>query len=288
MTKSSIEWPEEEKIGIHGSIFHLESVFISTYNGAHMAMMIEVKNLKKRYGDKMAVDGISFNVKKGEIFGILGPNGAGKTTTLEMMETLRPIDGGTVLIDGINVDKDPDKIKYIIGVQPQTPAFQDKTKLTEVIEMFAAAYGEKVDPMAFLRDVELEEKANSYVESLSGGQKQRLSITTALVHGPKVFFLDEPTTGLDPQARRNLWGLIEKVRDRGISVIMTTHYMDEAEVLCDRIAVMDNGKIVAIDTPKNLIKQLLKRGFTKEQHVEQANLEDVFIDLTGKGLREDI
>jgi ABC-2 type transport system ATP-binding protein len=252
-----------------------------------MAMMVEVKDLMKRYGDKQAVDGVSFSVKKGEIFGILGPNGAGKTTTLEMMETLRPIDGGTVIIDGIDVASDPDKIKYMIGVQPQTPAFQDKTRLTEVIEMFAAAYGEKVDPMQFLRDVDLEEKANSYVESLSGGQKQRLSITTALVHGPKVFFLDEPTTGLDPQARRNLWGLIEKVRDRGISVIMTTHYMDEAEVLCDRIAVMDNGKIVAIDTPKNLIKQLLKRGFKKEQHVEQANLEDVFIDLTGKGLREE-
>ncbi|TAL14105.1 ABC transporter ATP-binding protein [Patescibacteria group bacterium] len=251
-----------------------------------MASMIEVKNLKKRYGDKQAVDGVSFDVKKGEIFGILGPNGAGKTTTLEMMETLRPIDSGTVIIDGINVAKDPQAIKYLIGVQPQSPAFQDKTKLTEVIEMFAAAYGEKVDPLQFLRDVDLEEKANSYVESLSGGQKQRLSITTALVHGPKVFFLDEPTTGLDPQARRNLWELIEKVRDRGISVIMTTHYMDEAEVLCDRIAVMDNGKIVAIDTPKNLIKQLLKRGFKKEQHVEQANLEDVFIDLTGKGLRE--
>lgn len=251
-----------------------------------MTAMVEVKNLKKRYGDKQAVDGISFSVKKGEIFGILGPNGAGKTTTLEMMETLRPIDGGTVMIDGIDVAKHPQAIKYLIGVQPQTPAFQDKTKLTEVIEMFAAAYGEKVDPMAFLRDVDLEEKANSYVESLSGGQKQRLSITTALVHGPKVFFLDEPTTGLDPQARRNLWGLIEKVRDRGISVIMTTHYMDEAEVLCDRIAVMDNGKIVAIDTPKNLIKQLLSRGFKKDQHVEQANLEDVFIDLTGKGLKD--
>lgn len=247
--------------------------------------MIEVKNLKKRYGDKQAVDGVSFNVKKGEIFGILGPNGAGKTTTLEMMETLRPIDGGTATIDGINVAENPQKIKYLIGVQPQTPAFQDKTKLTEVIEMFAAAYGERVDAMQFLRDVDLEEKAGSYVESLSGGQKQRLSITTALVHSPKVFFLDEPTTGLDPQARRNLWSLIEKVRDRGISVIITTHYMDEAEVLCDRIAVMDNGKIVAIDTPKNLIKQLLKRGFKKEQHVEQANLEDVFIDLTGKGLR---
>jgi len=250
--------------------------------------MVEVRNLKKRYGDKQAVDGVSFNVKKGEIFGILGPNGAGKTTTLEMMETLRSIDEGTVLIGGINVAEQPDKIKYIIGVQPQSPAFQDKTKLTEVIEMFAAAYGERVDPMAFLRDVDLQDKASSYVESLSGGQKQRLSITTALVHGPKVFFLDEPTTGLDPQARRHLWELIENVRKRGISVIMTTHYMDEAEVLCDRIAVMDNGKIVAIDTPKNLIKQLLARGFSKEQHVEQANLEDVFIDLTGKGLREEI
>lgn len=248
--------------------------------------MIKVENLKKRYGDKQAVDGISFSVKKGEIFGILGPNGAGKTTTLEMMETLRPIDSGSVVIDGIDVASEPDQIKYIIGVQPQTPAFQDKTKLTEVIEMFGAAYGEKVDPMKFLRDVELEDKANSYVENLSGGQKQRLSITTALVHGPKVFFLDEPTTGLDPQARRHLWDLIEQVRAKGISVVMTTHYMDEAEILCDRIAVMDNGKIVAIDTPKNLIKQLLDRGFKKEQHVEQANLEDVFIDLTGKDLRE--
>lgn len=251
-----------------------------------MSMMIEVRDLKKKYGDKQAVNGVSFSVKKGEIFGILGPNGAGKTTTLEMMETLRPIDSGTVLIDGIDVAKNPQKVKYLIGVQPQSPAFQDKTRLTEVVEMFAAAYGEKVDVMQFLRDVDLEDKAKNYVEDLSGGQKQRLSITTALVHGPKVFFLDEPTTGLDPQARRHLWELIEKVRDRGISVVMTTHYMDEAEILCDRIAVMDNGKIIAQDTPKNLIKALLKRGFKKEQHVEQANLEDVFIDLTGKGLRD--
>jgi len=251
-----------------------------------MKTMIEVKNLKKRYGDKQAVDGVSFSVKKGEIFGILGPNGAGKTTTLEMMETLREIDEGEAYIDGINVAENPGKVKYLIGVQPQTPAFQDKTKLTEVVEMFAAAYGEQVDVMEFLRDVDLEEKANSYVEDLSGGQKQRLSITTALVHGPKVFFLDEPTTGLDPQARRHLWELIKQVRDKGISVIMTTHYMDEAEILCDRIAVMDNGKIVAIDTPQNLIQQLLKRGFSKKQHVEQANLEDVFIDLTGKELRD--
>ncbi len=248
--------------------------------------MVEVKDLKKRYGDKQAVNGISFTVKKGEIFGILGPNGAGKTTTLEMMETLRPIDSGSVKIDGIDVKKNPQAIKYIIGVQPQTPAFQDKTRLTEVIEMFGAAYGEKVDAMKFLKDVDLEEKAKSYVEDLSGGQKQRLSITTALVHGPKVFFLDEPTTGLDPQARRHLWELIEQVRQKGISVIMTTHYMDEAEILCDRIAIMDNGEIVAIDTPRNLIKQLIARGFKKSQEVQQANLEDVFIDLTGKDIRE--
>ncbi len=250
-----------------------------------MKAMIEVKNLKKRYGQNQAVDGVSFEVKKGEIFGILGPNGAGKTTTLEMMEALRTIDSGRALINGIDVAKEPHEIKYLIGVQPQSPAFQDKTKLTEVVEMFGAAYGEKVDSLQFLKDVGLEEKANSYVESLSGGQKQRLSITTALVHGPKVFFLDEPTTGLDPQARRNLWELIEQVRDKGISVVMTTHYMDEAEVLCDRIAVMDEGKIVALDTPKKLVKDLLKRGFKKKQYVEQANLEDVFIDLTGHGLR---
>jgi ABC-2 type transport system ATP-binding protein len=251
-----------------------------------MKYMVDVKGLTKRYDDKTVVNGVSFQVKKGEIFGILGPNGAGKTTTLEMIETLRPIDGGSAEIDGIDVAKDPNTIKRLIGVQPQSPAFQDKTKLKEVIELFAAAYGEKVDVMQFLRDVELEDKADAYVENLSGGQKQRLSITTALVHGPKVFFLDEPTTGLDPQARRNLWDMIRKVRDRGVSVIMTTHYMDEAEILCDRIAVMDAGEIVALDTPKNLIKALLKRGFTKAQEIEQANLEDVFIDLTGKALRD--
>lgn len=251
-----------------------------------MSNILTVKDLVKIYDDRRVVDGISFSVKKGEIFGILGPNGAGKTTTLEMLESLRPIDGGEAMIDGVNVAKHPDQIKRLIGVQPQSPAFQDKTKLREVIEMFAAAYGERVDIMQFLRDVDLESKADAYVEQLSGGQKQRLSITTALVHGPKVFFLDEPTTGLDPQARRHLWELIEHVRAKGVSVVMTTHYMDEAEILCDRIAVMDAGKIIALDTPKNLIKQLLERGFSKKQHVEQANLEDVFIDLTGKELRE--
>ena len=248
--------------------------------------ILKVKDLKKVYDDKPAVDGISFEVNKGEIFGILGPNGAGKTTTLEMIETMREIDGGTAVIDGIDVAKDPDAIKHMIGVQPQSPAFQDKTKLTEIIELFAAAYGERVNAKEFLDEVSLGEKAASFAEDLSGGQRQRFSIAAALVHSPKVFFMDEPTTGLDPQARRNLWDLTKEVRDRGVTVIMTTHYMEEAEKLCDRVAIMDNGKIIALDTPKNLIKQLLKRGFKKKQHVEQADLEDVFIDLTGKGLRE--
>jgi ABC-2 type transport system ATP-binding protein len=248
--------------------------------------IVEVKGLTKKYGKKTVVKQISFQVKEGEIFGILGPNGAGKTTTLEMLEALRPIDGGSATLDGLDVATKPDAIKALIGVQPQTPAFEEKTKLTEIIEFFAAAYGEKVDARKFLKDVDLLEKANSYPEQLSGGQRQRFSIATALVHGPKVFFLDEPTTGLDPQARRNLWDLVKNVRDRGVTVIMTTHYMDEAELLCDRVAVMDKGKIIALDTPNNLIKSLIKKGFKKEQHVEQANLEDVFIDLTGKALRD--
>lgn len=249
-------------------------------------IILKVSDLKKVYDNKPAVDGISFEVKKGEIFGILGPNGAGKTTTLEMIETMREIDGGSVTIGGLDVATQPNEVKRIIGVQPQTPAFQDKQKLSEIIEMFAAAYGERVNTQEFLDDVQLGEKANSYAEQLSGGQRQRLSIATALVHNPKVFFLDEPTTGLDPQARRNLWGLIKQVRDKGVTVLLTTHYLDEAELLCDRVAIMDQGKIIALDTPKKLIKQLLDRGFTKEQKVEQANLEDVFIDLTGKGLRD--
>jgi len=248
-------------------------------------IILKVDNLQKSYGDNKVVKGISFEVKKGEIFGILGPNGAGKTTTLEMIEALRPIDGGTATIAGVDVADNPYKIRSMIGVQPQSPAFQDKTKLSELIELFAAAYGEKVNVKEFLDDVNLGDKANSFVEQLSGGQKQRISIAAALVHSPIIFFMDEPTTGLDPQARRNLWDLVKEVRDRGISVILTTHYMDEAEQLCDRIAVMDNGEIVALDTPQKLIKALLARGFKKAQHVEQADLEDVFLDLTGKALK---
>lgn len=249
-------------------------------------IIVDVQNLTKVYGKKKVVKGISFQVKKGEIFGILGPNGAGKTTTLEMLETMRPIDGGTATLAGLDVATNKQAVKAMIGVQPQTPSFEEKTKLSELLRFFSSTYGETVNPEKFLKDVDLLEKANSYPEQLSGGQRQRFSIAVALVHGPKVFFLDEPTTGLDPQARRNLWDLIRQIRNRGVTVIMTTHYMEEAQLLCDRVAIMDNGEIIALDRPNKLIKDLLGRGFKKPQHVEQADLEDVFIDLTGKDLRE--
>ena len=248
--------------------------------------IIKVEGLTKKYARKKVVNGVSFTVKRGEIFGILGPNGAGKTTTLEMMEALRDIDGGSVEIDGIDVAKQPKKIKNIIGIQLQATNFYDKLTLREQLKMFASLYGTSVDADALLAKVQLTEKAKSYVEQLSGGQKQRFAIASTLVNNPTVLFLDEPTTGLDPQARRNLWELIESIRDEGITIVLTTHYMDEAELLCDRLAIMDEGKIITIDTPHNLIQQLLKRGFKKQQVVEQANLEDVFIDLTGKAIRE--
>ena len=233
-------------------------------------IILKVRDLLKSYVASLAVDDISFDVFKDEIFGILGPNGAGKTTTLEMIETMRSIDKGKITITGLDVATQPQEVKRIIGVQPQSPAFQDKQKLFEIIEMFAAAYGERTNVQTFLDEVQLGEKANSYAEQLSGGQRQRLSIAAALVHSPKVSFLDEPTTGLDPQARRNLWDLVRMVRDRGVTVILTTHYLDEAELLCNRVAIMDNGKIIALDTPRNLIKQLLSRGFKKTQRVEQG------------------
>lgn len=248
--------------------------------------LITVKDLKKTYGDLQAVKGVSFEVKKGEVFGILGPNGAGKTTTLEMMEGLRPISSGKIVINDVNVADRPYEIKEMIGVQLQSSAFFDKLSLVEVLHLFSNLYAQNKDPKALLEEVGLLEKAKNLVKELSGGQKQRFSIAAALVNDPIVLFLDEPTTGLDPQARRNLWELVKQVQESGKTVIITTHYMDEAEELCDRIAIMDEGKIIALDTPKNLIKALLKRGFKPRKEVVAANLEDVFIDLTGKELRD--
>ena len=247
--------------------------------------MIKVSNLKKSYGSFNAVKGISFHVHEGEIFGLLGPNGAGKSTTLEIMETLREKTSGEITIGGFDLDKEPNEIKKIIGVQLQTSGFYPGLKLIELIELFNGLYNRQVDPIELLRKVNLEDKAKSLYKSLSGGQKQRFSIATTLINDPKIIFLDEPTTGLDPQARRNLWDLIKNIRDAGTTVIITTHYMDEAEYLCDRVAIMDEGQIIALDKPDLLIDQLLATGFEKQKETKGANLEDVFISLTGHGLR---
>ena len=249
-------------------------------------MIISVKNLVKQYGSFEAVRGISFEVQEGEIFGLLGPNGAGKSTTLEIMETLRLKTSGEVLIGGFDIDKDPNEIKQIIGVQLQTSGFYPALKLVELIELFAGLYNRNVSPMELLKKVNLEDKAKSVFKSLSGGQKQRFSIATTLINNPKIVFLDEPTTGLDPQARRNLWELIKEIRLQGTTIVITTHYMDEAEILCDRVAIMDAGKLISLDSPDRLIDQLLQTGFERKKESKGANLEDVFIQMTGHALRE--
>ena len=249
--------------------------------------IIKVKDLVKNYGNFEAVKGISFDVQEGEIFGLLGPNGAGKSTTLEIIETLREKTTGEVWVNGFNLDKDPDEIKKIIGVQLQTSGYYPNLKLVELITLFNGLYNRDVDPMSLLEMVNLKDKANAKVKELSGGQKQRFSVATTLINDPKIVFLDEPTTGLDPQARRNLWDLVRNIRDKGTTVIITTHYMDEAEVLCDRVAIIDAGKIIAMDSPDGLIDSLVSSGFERPKEVKKANMEDVFINLTGRSLRED-
>jgi ABC-2 type transport system ATP-binding protein len=249
--------------------------------------LLEVTDLRKKYDDGFeAVKGVSFSVKKGEVFGILGPNGAGKTTTLEMIEGLRTITDGRVQLDGLNVQDRPYAVKERIGIQLQSSAFFPNLTLVELLRLFNDLYAEASDPMELLREVGLEEKAAAQAKELSGGQRQRFSIATTLVNKPVAVFLDEPTTGLDPQARRHLWDLIKQIQKKGTTVILTTHYMEEAQVLCDRVAIMDEGKIIALDTPDDLIRQLLGRGFKPHTKVQAATLEDVFIDLTGKELRD--
>lgn len=249
--------------------------------------IIEVTNLFKKFGDFTAVDHINFEVKEGEIFGILGPNGAGKTTTLEIIETLQKQTDGEVLVDGFNTLTHPWEVKSRIGVQLQSSNFYPELTLVDLLKMFAAMYDVEVDPMKMLEKVNLKEKSKSFVNKLSGGQKQRFSIAATLVNRPRVIFLDEPTTGLDPQARINLWDMIEEIKKEGVTLVLTTHYMDEAERLCDRLAIMDHGKIIQIGSPKKLIKDLLDTGFSKEVVPEPANLEDVFLNLTGRTLRDE-
>lgn len=248
--------------------------------------IIKVKDLVKKYGTLVAVDGISFEVGRGEIFGLLGPNGAGKTTTLEIMETLLEKTSGEVVIDGLTIEKDQNEIKKIIGVQLQAAGFYPNLYLPELIELFSGLYNVDVDPLEMLKMVDLEEKVKSKFKELSGGQKQRFSICTTLINNPKIIFLDEPTTGLDPQARRNLWELIQNIKSKGTTIMLTTHYMDEAEVLCDRVGIIDTGKILTIDTPDNLIDDLISQGFERPKLLKLATLEDVFLNLTGRELRE--
>lgn len=249
--------------------------------------IIKVSNLVKRYGELEAVSGISFSVRKGEIFGLLGPNGAGKSTTLEIIETLRTKTAGQVVVAGFSLDESPAAIKKIIGVQLQSSGYFPGLNLIQLIELFAGLYNCRVDPMELLAQVNLQDKAKAKVKELSGGQRQRFSVATTLINRPAVIFLDEPTTGLDPQARRSLWEMIRRINEQGTTVVITTHYMDEAEYLCDRVAIMDTGKIIALDAPAKLIDELLATGFERRKEMKLANLEDVFIHLTGHSLRED-
>ena len=213
-------------------------------------------SLVKRYGEVVAVDGLDLEVRAGECFGLLGPNGAGKTTTVEILEGLTPPDGGAVEILGSSWEKDARALRERIGIQLQETQLAEKLTVLETITLFRSFYGKGLDPREVMRIVQLEDKEKAWVRKLSGGQKQRLSLAAALVGDPEIHFIDEPTTGLDPQARRQVWDVIADVRARGGTVLLTTHYMEEAERLCDRIAIVDRGKVIALDTPAALIKRL--------------------------------
>ena len=245
-----------------------------------MPPAILVENLTKTYGMLTAVDNISFAVNTGETFGMLGPNGAGKTTTLEMIEGLKRPSSGSITVEGLDAVHNTRAVKAIIGVQLQASAFFDNLTLVELIHTFASCYDRKVDAQQILADVQLSEKARAKARELSGGQKQRLSIALGLVNDPKVLFLDEPTTGLDPQARRNLWELVQLIKSRGKTIVLTTHYMDEAEILCDRIAIMDHAKIIALDTTAHLLEQA-QIGSRLEFTVRTSLPRDTFRSLPG-------
>jgi ABC-2 type transport system ATP-binding protein len=258
--------------------------------GISLMPIVEARNLVKAYPRPdlkgaffNAVDGVSLAIESGEIFGILGPNGAGKTTSLEMLEGLTDIDSGEAFIAGLDVRREPYKVKQQIGVQLQANEYFDHLSLRELLLLFTALYGRMEAPEALLARVNLLEKANAKPARLSGGQKQRFSIACALVNQPQVLFLDEPTTGLDPQAKRNIWDLIRDLNAKGMTIVLTTHNMEEAEVLCQRIAIMDHGRVIAQGTPQDLILQHAPEPPEVPMH---GNLEDVFLHLTGNALRE--
>lgn len=250
-----------------------------------MKSIIEVQNLTKDYplsrkarknGETSlhALKGVSFSVEKGEIFGILGPNGAGKTTTLEIIETIKTPTSGEVKVLGLDLLKDKQEIKKRIGVQLQSSNYLHGITLSELIQMFASLYNKTINPKELLGFVGLQEKSEAYVKELSGGQKQRFTVATSLVNEPDILFLDEPTTGLDPRARRDLWALIKTIKQKGITIVLTTHYMEEAEYLCDRVAIMDKGKLLTVANPKKLIDDLSHT--TQVSFLTESPLEENF------------
>nr|WP_241494401.1 ATP-binding cassette domain-containing protein [Bacillus coahuilensis] len=256
-------------------------------------IMVNVEGLVKRYGSFTAVKGIHFQVYTGEIFGLLGPNGAGKTTTIEMLVGLRKPDGGTATLSGYDVQTQVNQVKEVIGVQLQSTSLFELLKVEEILHLYASFYPSHIDINKLIEDMLLTEKRNARIKGLSGGQKQRLAIALALIHNPHIVFLDEPTTGLDPQARRTLWDIVKRLKEQGKTVLLSTHYMDEAHVLCDRIGIMDQGELIALDTPTNLVKTLqssstvefnltnrqAEEWFTGMDGVEEVRIKDRFVQL---------
>ena len=247
-----------------------------------------VRGLKKSYGDVVAVDGLDLEVRNGECFGLLGPNGAGKTTTIEICEGLLASDAGEVVVLGQTWEANADDLRERLGIQLQDTQLAEKLTVRETIDLFRSFYRRSRDAKEVIEIVQLDEKTNARVGTLSGGQKQRLAIACALVGDPELLFLDEPTTGLDPQSRRQLWGLIEDFRSTGRTIVLTTHYMDEAERLCERVAIVDHGHVIAMGSPNELIETIGSQHHPPPvQRTTSATLEDVFVVLTGRTLRDE-
>jgi ABC-2 type transport system ATP-binding protein len=257
---------------------------------------VTITNLVKRYGSFTAVDDVSFSIRDGEIFGIIGPNGAGKTTTVECISGLRVPDSGSVSVYGLSPQRDRDKIREFVGVQLQESAMPPRLRVGEALELFASFYSDPLDPREVLESLGIKHLERAAFKKLSGGQKQRVSIALALVGNPRIAILDELTTGLDPEARRETWALIERMRDRGVTVILVTHFMDEAETLCDRLALIDKGRLRVLDTPEaiaaeagmNRLRFVPSRPVDDEAlyavgGVETVERKDRFVTVTGKG-----
>jgi ABC-2 type transport system ATP-binding protein len=252
-------------------------------SGVTVSPAVRCDALHKRYGDVVAVDGLSLTVQRGECFGLLGPNGAGKTTTIEILEGLLEPDQGEVEVLGLRWRTHAVELRQRLGIQLQETQLADKLTVAETIRLFRSFYHRGRTVADLMQVVELEGKRDSWVIKLSGGQKQRLALACALAGAPDLLFLDEPTTGLDPQSRRQLWGVLERFRGEGGTIVLTTHYMDEAQVLCDRVAIIDHGRVIALGTPQELIAKLTAPRVV----THHGTLEDVFMSLTGRHLRED-